>query len=210
MVASGRPWSSEGPQSSPTLFRERTARADDASEPKGSAVPSTRPLSTNHYFRLSAEIRNELKSVETEIKYAGYLDQQTKSIERLKNSEQRTIPDWFDYGKCPGLSREMNEKLIACAPAHAGPGQPDSRRHPGRGFADQRLHRNSGAATDRRLATPPNHSESRTIFAASQVQSEARPAASPQKRATPWHDSYIVGRGRSYFCFAMISPLILL
>jgi hypothetical protein len=33
---------------------------------------------------LSSAARNEMKTVETEIKYAGYLDQQRKSIERLK------------------------------------------------------------------------------------------------------------------------------
>ncbi|HZD93325.1 MAG TPA: tRNA uridine-5-carboxymethylaminomethyl(34) synthesis enzyme MnmG, partial [Candidatus Sulfotelmatobacter sp.] len=60
---------------------------------------------------LSSAARNEMKTVETEIKYAGYLDQQRKSIERLKKAEQRVIPDWFDYGKVSGLSREMNEKL---------------------------------------------------------------------------------------------------
>jgi tRNA uridine 5-carboxymethylaminomethyl modification enzyme len=61
--------------------------------------------------RLSSEIRNELKSIETEIKYAGYLDQQQRAIERLKKAEQRRIPDWFDYGAVSGLSREMQEKL---------------------------------------------------------------------------------------------------
>ncbi len=61
-----------------------------------------------------------MKAVETEIKYAGYLDQQTKSIERLKRSEQRTIPDWFDYGKVSGLSREMNEKLTRVRPQTLG------------------------------------------------------------------------------------------
>ena len=70
--------------------------------------------------RFSAAIRNELKSVETEIKYSGYLDQQTKSIERLKRSEQRTIPHWFDYGKVSGLSREMNEKLTRVRPQTLG------------------------------------------------------------------------------------------
>jgi len=71
-------------------------------------------------FRLTAEIRNELKSIETEIKYSGYLDQQTKSIERLKKAEQRAIPDWFDYGKVSGLSREMNEKLSRVRPRTLG------------------------------------------------------------------------------------------
>src|SRR5262249_15566006 len=37
--------------------------------------------------RLSAAARNEMKTVETEIKYSGYLDQQRKSIERLKKAE---------------------------------------------------------------------------------------------------------------------------
>src|SRR5262249_45748942 len=41
---------------------------------------------------LSAAARNEMKTVETEIKYSGYLDQQRKSIDRLKKAEQRAIP----------------------------------------------------------------------------------------------------------------------
>jgi tRNA uridine 5-carboxymethylaminomethyl modification enzyme len=70
--------------------------------------------------RLSAAARNEMKTVETEIKYAGYLDQQRKSIERLKKAEQRVIPDWFDYGRVSGLSREMNEKLQRVRPRTLG------------------------------------------------------------------------------------------
>jgi tRNA uridine 5-carboxymethylaminomethyl modification enzyme len=70
--------------------------------------------------RLSSAARNEMKTVETEIKYAGYLDQQRKSIERLKKAEQRVIPEWFDYGKVSGLSREMNEKLQRVRPRTLG------------------------------------------------------------------------------------------
>jgi tRNA uridine 5-carboxymethylaminomethyl modification enzyme len=70
--------------------------------------------------KLSSAARNEMKTVETEIKYAGYLDQQRKSIDRLKKAEQRTIPDWFDYGKVSGLSREMNEKLQRVRPRTLG------------------------------------------------------------------------------------------
>jgi tRNA uridine 5-carboxymethylaminomethyl modification enzyme len=69
---------------------------------------------------LSSAARNEMKTVETEIKYSGYLDQQRKSIERLKKAEQRTIPDWFDYTKVSGLSREMNEKLQRVRPRTLG------------------------------------------------------------------------------------------
>ncbi|HLK06345.1 MAG TPA: tRNA uridine-5-carboxymethylaminomethyl(34) synthesis enzyme MnmG [Candidatus Angelobacter sp.] len=74
----------------------------------------------NEQDRLSSAARNEMKTVETEIKYAGYLDQQRKSIERLKKSEQRVIPEWFDYGKVSGLSREMNEKLQRVRPRTLG------------------------------------------------------------------------------------------
>jgi tRNA uridine 5-carboxymethylaminomethyl modification enzyme len=71
-------------------------------------------------WSLSASARNEMKTVETEIKYAGYLDQQRKSIERLKKAEQRVIPEWFDYSKVSGLSREMNEKLQRVRPRTLG------------------------------------------------------------------------------------------
>jgi tRNA uridine 5-carboxymethylaminomethyl modification enzyme len=69
---------------------------------------------------LSSAARNEMKTVETEIKYAGYLDQQRKSIERLKKAEQRAIPEWFDYSSVSGLSREMNEKLQRVRPRTLG------------------------------------------------------------------------------------------
>ena len=65
---------------------------------------------------LSSEVRNELKSVETEIKYEGYLLQQQRAMERMKKSEQRAIPGWFDYRSVSGLSREMQEKLTHVQP----------------------------------------------------------------------------------------------
>ena len=82
-------------------------------------VTGVESIATTHY-PLSTAVRNELKAVETEIKYAGYLDQQTKAIDRLKKSEQRTIPEWFDYGAVSGLSREMNEKLTRVRPGTLG------------------------------------------------------------------------------------------
>ncbi len=66
--------------------------------------------------KLSSEVRNELKSVETEIKYEGYLLQQQRAMERLKKAEQHSIPEWFDYCSVSGLSREMQEKLTHVRP----------------------------------------------------------------------------------------------
>jgi tRNA uridine 5-carboxymethylaminomethyl modification enzyme len=76
--------------------------------------------STPSVVNLSSEVRNELKSVETEIKYEGYLLQQQRAMERLKKSEQHSIPDWFDYCSVSGLSREMQEKLTHVRPRTIG------------------------------------------------------------------------------------------
>ena len=70
--------------------------------------------------KLPSNVLNELRAVETEIKYSGYLDQQQKSIDRLKKSEQRSIPEWFDYASVSGLSREMKEKLQHVRPQTLG------------------------------------------------------------------------------------------
>ena len=79
-----------------------------------------RPSSVSALAKIPSEVRNELKSLETEIKYAGYLDQQQRAIDRLKKAEQRRIPDWFDYRAVSGLSREMQEKLGHVTPQTLG------------------------------------------------------------------------------------------
>ncbi len=69
---------------------------------------------------LPARTRNELRAVETEIKYAGYLAQQRRSIEKLKAAEARTIPSGFLYEGLSGLSREMQETLSRIRPSTLG------------------------------------------------------------------------------------------
>ena len=70
--------------------------------------------------RLPAWVRNEMKSVETEIKYAGYLDKQKRSIEKMKKAEDRRIPEWFDYRNVSGLSREMQQTFERVRPMTLG------------------------------------------------------------------------------------------
>jgi tRNA uridine 5-carboxymethylaminomethyl modification enzyme len=67
-----------------------------------------------------AAVRNEARAVETEIKFAGYLDQQKKSIEKLKAAEAVSIPGWLEYGAISGLSREMREILERVRPQTIG------------------------------------------------------------------------------------------
>ncbi len=77
---------------------------------EAAAVPSVLP----------SWIRNEWRAVETEAKYGGYLDQQRRSIEKLKAAEGKVIPAWFDYTTVSGLSREMKEKLSDIRPQTLG------------------------------------------------------------------------------------------
>jgi tRNA uridine 5-carboxymethylaminomethyl modification enzyme len=74
----------------------------------------------HHIPEERAAIRNEARAVETEIKFAGYLDQQKKSIEKLKAAEAVSIPAWIEYGAISGLSREMREKLERVRPGTIG------------------------------------------------------------------------------------------
>jgi tRNA uridine 5-carboxymethylaminomethyl modification enzyme len=70
---------------------------------------------------LGAEpVRGVLETVETEIKYEGYIGQQERQIERLRNADRRPIPTEFEYKGIPGLSREVRDKLDRIRPATIG------------------------------------------------------------------------------------------
>jgi tRNA uridine 5-carboxymethylaminomethyl modification enzyme len=60
--------------------------------------------------------RSEWKAVETQIKFAGYLEQQKRHVIRLKKAESQRIPETFRYAGIPGLSREMIEKMERVRP----------------------------------------------------------------------------------------------
>ena len=64
-----------------------------------------------------------LTTVETELKYAGYMAQQDRAIEQLKESEGRQIPEAFTYVGIPGLSNEVCQKLTKVRPATLGQAQ---------------------------------------------------------------------------------------
>ncbi len=67
-----------------------------------------------------AAVRNEMRAVETEIKYAGYLAQQMRSIGKMKRAEEMRIPAWFDYRAVSGLSREMQGTFERVRPMTLG------------------------------------------------------------------------------------------
>jgi tRNA uridine 5-carboxymethylaminomethyl modification enzyme len=61
-----------------------------------------------------------LMRVETEVKYEGYIDQQRRQMERVLGSEERLIPLTLEFGRIPGISREVGERLERVRPATLG------------------------------------------------------------------------------------------
>lgn len=61
-----------------------------------------------------------LTTIETEIKYAGYMQQQDRQVQRLRETEQRRIPVGMAFRAIPGLSREVCDKLERVQPETLG------------------------------------------------------------------------------------------
>ena len=64
----------------------------------------------------------DLASVETAVKYVGYLRRQEREVERARRDERRRIPADFPFDRVPGLSREVVQRLAQIRPdtlAHA-------------------------------------------------------------------------------------------
>lgn len=60
--------------------------------------------------------REDLKAIETAIKYEGYMKQQDREVARMRKAESRRIPAGLDYASMAGLSSEMVEKLSRVRP----------------------------------------------------------------------------------------------
>ena len=83
------------------LLRRPEIGLDDLVEPNGDAVD----------VRLEAEIEG---------KYAGYLAQQDRDIERLRRMERIAIPEAFDFGSLEGVSMEGRDLLGRIGPRTFG------------------------------------------------------------------------------------------
>lgn len=68
-------------------------------------------------FRESREL---FTTVEADVKYAGYVERQHDSIERLRRDEATLIPPELDLAALQGLRLEAREKLAALRPATLG------------------------------------------------------------------------------------------
>ena len=69
----------------------------------------------------------EVRHIESEIKYEGYLKKQAKEIARIEKGDRVKIPPGTDYRKIPGLTSEVVEKLERSDPSTLG----EAKRIPG-------------------------------------------------------------------------------
>lgn len=58
--------------------------------------------------------------VETEIRYAGYIEKQKRQVERFAGMEKKKLPADFDYHQIKGLRLEAAAKLTAAQPETLG------------------------------------------------------------------------------------------
>ncbi len=61
-----------------------------------------------------------IKTVETDIKYAGYIKRELAEVERQRKLEEKHLPDDLDYTAIKGLRIEAGQKLAKFRPATVG------------------------------------------------------------------------------------------
>jgi tRNA uridine 5-carboxymethylaminomethyl modification enzyme len=81
------------------------------------ALGDLRPVLERNGMWFAAGIR---QSVEIEVRYAGYLEQQARDAERIERAGTRLLPGDLDYHSLDGLSREVREKLSRVRPKDLG------------------------------------------------------------------------------------------
>jgi len=62
----------------------------------------------------------EIRHIESEVKYEGYLKKQEKEIASLKKKDRVKIPENLDFSQIPGLTREVIERLESLRPKTLG------------------------------------------------------------------------------------------
>jgi tRNA uridine 5-carboxymethylaminomethyl modification enzyme len=110
-------------------YERNMARLDAPVEVEpGVRVPATQALKRPNVrlkdldVRLGLELPGDLDaaSLETVVKYEGYLKQEASRAARLKKAERRSIPASFPFHQVPGLSREIVQRLSQIAPDTLG------------------------------------------------------------------------------------------
>jgi len=96
--------------------RERTL-ADHLRRPEVTLRELTEHVGELAAFRGHFDV---LTTAEADVKYAGYVERQRTSVERLRRSEGTLIPHDLDFAGLAGLRQEAKEKLARLKPATLG------------------------------------------------------------------------------------------
>ena len=108
---------------------KRTMVTVDGGKRVGAALALRRPdvrlgaLAENGSVALDSSVGEyeiDLVSVETEFKYAGYLERERAAVQRGRRQEHKPIPAGFSYTGIPGLSNEVVERLTEIRPHTLG------------------------------------------------------------------------------------------
>jgi tRNA uridine 5-carboxymethylaminomethyl modification enzyme len=105
--------------------RIRTASGDTVSASQHLRHPDVRLKALAASGRVPLEVSPadaviDVCSVETAIKYEGYLRRQEAEIQRARKDERRRIPQDFPFESVPGLSREVVQRLSQVRPDTLG------------------------------------------------------------------------------------------
>ncbi len=93
----------------PSSLLELLRRPETALDQLAGAMPEVEAL--------SAEDR---LSLETDVKYEGYIHRQQVLNARMRSREADRLPEDIDYGRIPGLTKEASQRLAAVRPETIG------------------------------------------------------------------------------------------
>jgi len=71
-------------------------------------------------FKCDEPNANDYKRACVEVRYAGYIEKQTREVEKNRKQNSKKIPNTFSYHDIPGLSNEVKEKLERTKPDTVG------------------------------------------------------------------------------------------
>jgi len=71
-------------------------------------------------FKCDEPNANDYKRACVEVRYAGYIEKQTREVEKNRKQNSKKIPNTFSYQDIPGLSNEVKEKLERTKPDTIG------------------------------------------------------------------------------------------
>ena len=85
-----------------------------------SSILARPDVDENNLMKLSTEEEIFFKRASTEIKYKGYIEKQTREINKNKKQNNKKIPPSINYKEISGLSNEVVEKLTKSQPETIG------------------------------------------------------------------------------------------